>query len=86
MRPEYGLSLAFKAEALGRTLIWPGALPPVGEIRSQGISSFAPLLINEIPVASASRQTKTYCERIVIGAARLVNLINDALNYTKPVL
>ncbi|GEM_PF-1168269 len=52
----------------------------------RAMGTFAQLLMNELPAASASPETKAYCERIVIGAARLDNLINDALNYTKAVL
>ena len=53
-------------------------------LRTMG--TFAQLLLAEVPAASASPEAKTYCERIVIGAERLDNLINDALNYTQAVL
>jgi light-regulated signal transduction histidine kinase (bacteriophytochrome) len=53
-------------------------------LRAMGM--FAQLLMDEVPAASATPEAKTYCERIVIGAARLDNLINDALNYTKAAL
>lgn len=52
----------------------------------RAMGTFARLLRDEVPAVSASPEAKTYCERIVIGAARLDNLINDALNYTKAVL
>jgi PAS domain S-box-containing protein len=52
----------------------------------RAMGTFARLLMDEVPAVSASSEGKTYCERILIGAARLDNLINDALNYTKAVL
>lgn len=52
----------------------------------RAMGTFARLLMDEIPAASVSPEAKTYFERIVIGAARLDNLINDALNYTKAAL
>jgi signal transduction histidine kinase len=51
----------------------------------RAMGTFAQLLMDELP-AGAPAETKTYCERIIIGAARLDNLINDALNYTKAAL
>jgi PAS domain S-box-containing protein len=51
----------------------------------RAMGTFAQLLMEEMS-ASASPETKTYCERILVGAARLDNLINDALNYTKAAL
>jgi PAS domain S-box-containing protein len=51
----------------------------------RAMGTFAQLLLNEMP-AGASPEMRTYGERIVIGAARLDNLINDALNYTKATL
>jgi PAS domain S-box-containing protein len=52
----------------------------------RAMGAFAQLLGNEISTVNASPETKTYCDRIIIGAARLDNLINDALNYTKAAL
>jgi PAS domain S-box-containing protein len=52
----------------------------------RAMGTFAQLLMDELSTSSVSSDTKTYCERIVIGAARLDNLINDALNYTKAAL
>jgi signal transduction histidine kinase len=52
----------------------------------RAMGTFAQLLMEEIPAASTSPEAKMYFERIVIGAARLDNLINDALNYTKAAL
>jgi PAS domain S-box-containing protein len=51
----------------------------------RAMGTFAHLLMDEMP-PGAPPETKTYCERIVIGAERLDNLINDALNYTKAAL
>jgi signal transduction histidine kinase len=51
----------------------------------RAMGTFAQLLMNEM-AAAASPETKTYCERIMVGAERLDNLINDALNYTKSAL
>ena len=53
-------------------------------LRAMGI--FAQLLMDEVTAAGTAPQAKTFCERIIIGAARLDNLINDALNYTKAAL
>ena len=53
-------------------------------LRAMGM--FARLLMDEVPAVNALPEARSYCERIVIGAARLDNLINDALNYTKAVL
>lgn len=52
----------------------------------RAMGTFAQLLMDEIPSSGAPPDTKLYCERIIIGAARLDNLINDALNYTKAAL
>jgi PAS domain S-box-containing protein len=52
----------------------------------RAMGTFAHLLMEEFPAASTSPEAKKYFERIVIGAARLDNLINDALNYTKAAL
>jgi PAS domain S-box-containing protein len=52
----------------------------------RAMGTFAQLLMSEMPAASASPDAKNYCERIMLGAARLDNLINDALNYTKTAL
>jgi PAS domain S-box-containing protein len=52
----------------------------------RAMGTFAQLLMDEVPAVSASPEAKTYCERIMIGAERLDNLINDALNYSKAVL
>lgn len=49
----------------------------------RAMGTFAQLLKEEFCSISASAEAKDYCERIVTGAARLDNLINDALNYTK---
>jgi PAS domain S-box-containing protein len=49
----------------------------------RAMGTFAQLLMDEVPAVSTSPEGKTYCDRILIGAARLDNLINDALNYTK---
>jgi PAS domain S-box-containing protein len=51
----------------------------------RAMGTFAQLLIAKMP-ESAPPETKTYCERIITGAARLDNLVNDALNYTKAAL
>jgi signal transduction histidine kinase len=51
----------------------------------RAMGTFAQLLVNEMP-AGARQEVKTYCDRIIIGAARLDNLVNDALNYTKAAL
>ena len=48
----------------------------------RAMGTFAQLL-NEVATGTLSSDCRTYCERIVIGAERLDNLINDALNYTK---
>jgi len=53
-------------------------------LRAMGM--FAGLLKDEVTAANMSPEVKTFCERIIIGAARLDNLINDALNYTKAAL
>jgi PAS domain S-box-containing protein len=52
----------------------------------RAMGTFAQLLVEAIPSTNAPPETKMYCERIIIGAARLDNLINDALNYTKAAL
>jgi PAS domain S-box-containing protein len=52
----------------------------------RAMGTFAHLLMEEIPPATMSPEAKMYFDRIVIGAARLDNLINDALNYTKAAL
>jgi PAS domain S-box-containing protein len=52
----------------------------------RAMGTFARLLMEEIPAANQSPEAKRYFDRIVIGAARLDNLINDALNYTKAAL
>jgi PAS domain S-box-containing protein len=51
----------------------------------RAMGAFAHLLLDELP-ADATPETKMYCQRIIVGAARLDNLINDALNYTKAAL
>lgn len=52
----------------------------------RAMGTFAKLLMDELPADSVTPEAKMYCERILIGAARLDNLINDALNYTKAAL
>jgi PAS domain S-box-containing protein len=49
----------------------------------RAMGTFAQLLKSEIATGTISTDSTTYCERIVIAAERLDNLINDALNYTK---
>ncbi len=53
-------------------------------LRAMGM--FARLLKDKVPAISTSPEARVYCEKIVIGAARLDNLINDALNFTKAAL
>jgi PAS domain S-box-containing protein len=52
----------------------------------RAMGAFAHLLKNEIAAGTVSPDASRFCERIVVGAARLDNLINDALNYTKAAL
>jgi len=52
----------------------------------RAMGTFAQLLRSEISATATSPDLLTYCERIMVGAARLDNLINDALNYTKAAL
>jgi len=51
----------------------------------RAMGTFAQLVKDEMP-AGAALDTRTYCERIILGAARLDNLIKDALIYTKAAL
>ncbi len=53
-------------------------------LRAMGM--FAQLLADEIAAGALSPATMDYCGRIIVGANRLDNLINDALNYTKAAL
>jgi PAS domain S-box-containing protein len=52
----------------------------------RAMGTFAQLLLNEIPTISPAPEIRDYGQRIITGAARLDNLINDALNYTKAAL
>jgi signal transduction histidine kinase len=53
-------------------------------LRSMGL--FAGLLAEEIAAGTLSPAAQDYTRRIIVGARRLDNLINDSLNYTKAAL
>lgn len=52
----------------------------------RAMGTFAQLLLDEIPPGNSFSTSRDYGGRIVTGARRLDNLINDALNYTRATL
>lgn len=52
----------------------------------RAMGNFAQLLLDEASSGDLPPDAKDFCQRIIVGAERLDNLINDALNYTKAML